>query len=120
MGRVGQEHLGPSLELAVLQEIGTDHQQGRVFAMGARARLERDLGKPGDLGQNSFESPEDLERALDRRLGLVRVELGGALAAGEDLRHSRVVLHGTGTERVRTRLDPEVHLGESGVMSQHL
>ena len=79
MGGVGDDDAPGVAPLRLVR--GAHDQQARELAVGAGRRLQRDGVEAGDLGQPLLELVHQLERALDERLRLVRVQAGEALQA---------------------------------------
>ena len=95
---------------AVLRvERAHDEQAGELPA-GAGGRLERRPGHPRDLAERALQAPEQLERALDRVVGLVRVQPLEPRERRDGLRDLRVVLHRARPERVEAGVHPVVDL----------
>ena len=70
--RVGGEHLGPVLA-PVLVERAREQHAGEL-ALRPGARLERDVGQPGDLAERVLQAPHQLERPLRVARVLERVQ----------------------------------------------
>ncbi len=92
-----------------------DQQPGELPA-GARGRLQRRAGHPGDLAEGALQAPQELEGSLCRGVGLERMEVGEARECRCGLRDLRVVLHRARAERVHARVDPVVLLREARVV----
>ncbi len=95
------------------------HQCGQL-AMRTCRRLEGDRWQPGDLAERLLQSDHEFECALHGVEGLVRMESRETLQTRCVLVDPRVVLHRTTPERVRSRVDPEVHLGKMSVVTHDL
>ncbi len=80
--------------------IRLDHAQPGPLAVGTRRRLERDPCHAGDLPEQLFQIPHQLERPLDVVGVLVGVDVGEARQPGELLVDHGVVLHGAAAQRV--------------------
>ena len=63
---------------AAVAEMGRRHQQRRHLAVRPGGRLQANSRQPGDLGQHVLHRVEHCQQALQRRLGLVRVQIGQA------------------------------------------
>ena len=90
----------------------------RVGGVGAAAGLEDELVHAGQLAQDPVEAVHDREHALQRVLGLQRVELG-ELRRAELLVDARVVLHRAGAEEADAH-HPQRLLRQAQVVAQHL
>ena len=118
VGGVGGEHLGPGLAV-VLVERPREQHAGQL-AVGARRRLQRDVGQPGDRGQAVLEAPHQLQRALRLPRVLEGVEPGVPVERGDALVELGVVLHRARAQRVEARVEVEVALGQAVVMAHDL
>ena len=94
--------------LAEVAEIGRGHQQGRHLAVRPGGRLERDGRQPGDLGQHVLRLVQQGQHALQRRFGLVGVQVGHARQRRQPLVPLGVVLHRTGAQRIEVGIDRHV------------
>ena len=109
------------LGVAPLGEVrGADHEQSRQLAVRSGGRLQRGRVQAGDLGQPALELVHQLERPLDERLGLVRVETREAVEAGGRLVDARVVLHRARAQRVAAAVDAVVERREAGEVAQQV
>ena len=98
--------------LAAVREVRAHEHEAGELALRAGRRLERDGGKPGDLGEDLLESPHELERALRALVLLVRMKIAEAGEPCQPLVDARVVLHRAGAERVEAGVDAEGAVGE--------
>ena len=64
--------------VALLRVERPHDQQARQLAAGARRRLQRGARHAGDLAQRLLEPPQQLERALHGRVGLVAGAAAGS------------------------------------------
>ena len=121
MREEGRDHLVTLAPLAAGRVIRTHHRDVRPDRGGPGRRLERHPVHPGDLLQELFEAPHDLEDPLDGVLVLEGVELRHPRVAGEAVIHLRAVLHGAGAHADG---DPGVHadgfLREPVVVPHHV
>src|SRR5450759_4506982 len=106
VGGVGDDDAPGVAPLRVMR--GADDEQAGELAVGAGRRLESGGVEAGDLGQPPLELVHELERALDERLRLVRMQAGEALQTADHLVDPGVVLHRAGAERIAAALDAEV------------
>ena len=109
--RVRGEHLRPAVLPAVLVVCARE-QDARQLAVGARARLQRHVREPGDLGQRRLEVPHQGQRALRPGGGLHRMQARVAGQRRDPLVQLGVVLHRARAERVEARVQVEVALGD--------
>ena len=108
VGRVGDDDLLPSV--AVLRVERAHDQQPGQLPRGAGRRLEGAPRHAGQLAEGSFEPPHELERPLDRLLGLMRMQpLEPGYGTG-CLRDLRVVRHGTRPQRIEPCVDAVIDL----------
>ncbi len=115
---VGRQHL--RAVLAAVLVVGARQQQAGELAVGAGARLERDVRHAGDLAERLLQAVHQLERALRPRRILQRVQAGVAGQAGDPLVQLRVVLHRARPERIEAGVEIEVALRQAVVVAHDL
>ena len=94
--------------LAAVGEVRAHHHQARQLPLRARGRLQRARVQARHFDQDLLEPPHQLERALNRLLVLVGMQVPEAGKHREPLVDARVVLHRAGAERIEARVDAEV------------
>ena len=101
--------------------IGPDHARVGERAVSAAARLERDFVHPAELAQPVPHAVHDFEDALDRFLGLERVERLDLRRRGELLVDAWAVLHRARAQaHAVARVVAVSHLGAADVVAQDL
>ena len=106
VGGIGNQHDRPIL--LAITKIGGGHQQRRHLAVRPGGRLERDGRQSGDFGQVVLRQVQDGQYALERRLRLVGVQIGQARQRRQPLVPLGIVLHRTGAQRIKMRVDRHV------------
>ena len=119
VGAVRHDHPGPAVIPAQTVVLPHDHEP-REFAMRSGELVERELRHACQRGQCPGKIIVQLQGALDSPLRLERVQRGEPGQGCHLLVHLRVVLHGTAAERIETGIDPEIHLGEIGIVPYNI
>ncbi len=99
--------------------VAYDHKAGK-FTVGAGARVQREALHTRDGSESLLRLVVNLERALHGALILQRMEALEGGHRGDFLVDLRVVLHGATAQRVEARIHTEVHLGEIGIVPDHV
>ena len=118
MRGVGREHLRAAV--AALLVVGAREQDARELAVRARARLQRDVRQPRDLGERVLELPHQPQRALGAARRLRRVQARVPRQRRDALVQLGVVLHRARAERIEARVEVEVALREPVVVADDL
>ena len=106
--------------LAARCVVIADDEQAGVFALRAGVRLQRDRGKPGDLGQPAFELIAQLVIAgglIVRRKGMKPRKLR---PGNRKHLRGRVQLHRAGAERDHRMAERKIARFEPADVAQHL
>ncbi len=119
MGRVRNDHLS-AVPLTAVVVVGLDHHEPSQFPVGASRGLQRGLGEPGNGRQMLTEVVDELQGALDRLLGLVRMDSTQSRQAHHILMHPGIVLHGAGAQGVKAHIHSVIEPRELGVVAHNL
>ncbi len=97
--------------------IRANHHQTRELTLRTCRRLKRHVIHADDLRERAFETHHELERALHRRLGRIRMKPRKPWKTSRLLIHLRVELHRARAERIKLRVDRKVQLREAHEMA---
>ena len=119
MGGIRNDHLRPG-KIAPGPVPGLDQQQSGKFPVGACRRLQGHGVHPGDFTQIPFRQAHHFQAALNALVRLQRVYVRKPGLVRRCFQHSRVVLHGAGTQRVKAAVYAPRFPGQFRIMPVHL
>ena len=99
-----------SLVFATVPEVFLNASNGGELTLCTSDGLERDLVHTSAHLKHVLHLVEDGEQPLQVVFGLMRVDVSNARELGDDFVHTRVVLHGAGTQRIESGVNAKVSL----------
>ena len=119
MSAVRNDYARTFLVAAGNMVLTDDHQTGKL-SMGTGKRVEREFSHACDCRQCLCKTVIHPERTLHSMVRLKRMKTCKSRMTGDFLVDLWIVLHGTATKRIESRIHTEVHLGKIGIMTHYV